>query len=292
MDNAAALNQFHDALRAFHAGDLSDALRLTQAAHSGDPSHPVYEQAARYLETVLERGQANAYATPEGFTAFIRGGGNVPLYANTSAALAAVYGEYEALHLLDIGTGDGLALLPALTSHVAHVHVVEPSAALYATLTERLTSTGTPFSGFNGTLQDFAAQTDGHWPLGQATFSLQAIPFEARKEALAWLRQHVDRLLIVEFDAPDFREPLAFERVQYVVERYARGLAEYPEDEVVAQGFLMPVLFGYFDRGTARLTYEQPIAAWQAQLANVGFTTATRPIYPYFWADAVLIDAQ
>jgi len=64
---------------------------------------------------------------------------------------------------------------------------------------------------------------------------------------------------MVEFDVPDFADMYAPERVAYIVERYQQGLAEYPADEVVAQGFLMPVMFGYFDRTARGQTMSKPL---------------------------------
>jgi hypothetical protein len=84
------------------------------------------------------------------------------------------------------------------------------------------------------------------------------------------------------------------ERAEYVVAHYEQGLAEYAGDGgLVAQSFLMPVLFGYFDQTAARTNYEQPIAEWVSQLRTAGFAnTTTEPIYDYWWAPAYLIDAR
>ncbi len=281
------------AVNAFADGDLAAALAHLQAAKVGDSANPVYAASIIYLENRLKNGAANAYASPEGFKKFVRGGGNIPLYQKTSAALRAVYQELKAFHLLDIGTGDGLALIPALVPTIARLNVVEPSAALLATLERQLQDYGPPYHAFHGTLQAFAAQTDKHWDLAQATYSLQSLPFDERPAMLRWLREHVDRLLVVEFNAPDFRDPLAPERIQHVLARNQLGLAEYAGDQAVIQGFLMPVMWGYFDRSAGRLNYEQPISAWTQQLGEVGFEKiTTRLIYPYWWADAYLIDAR
>ncbi|UQA56991.1 hypothetical protein [Polyangium aurulentum] len=63
-------------------------------------------------------------------------------------------------------------------------------------------------------------------------------------------------------------EPLAPGLVRHVLGRYREGLAESagPDDATVAQGFLMPVLFGCVDRGATRTTFEQPIEGWEALL--------------------------
>ena len=71
------------------------------------------------------------------------------------------------------------------------------------------------------------------------------------------------------------------ERVRYIVDRYQQGLAEYDNgDSLVAQGFLMPVMFGYFDQSAARTNYEQPIQKWidEMDVANIEVVVATRLI--------------
>lgn len=290
---AGALDALYGAVLAWHAGDRAAARTWAEQAAARDAA-PLYAECAAYLRRAAEHGPTQAYATAEGFGQFIRGGGNLPLYERTSAALAEVYRQYQALRLLDVGTGDGLALLPALNAHVAHVDSVEPSAALLAGLAAALDARGVAHTLYPVTLQQFAAAHPAeHWALAQATFSLQSIAFDERPAALAWLRTHCDRVLIAEFDAPDFREAAAPDRFAYVAERYARGLAEYPAGSAAVQGFLMPVMFGYFDAGAARTNYEQPIAEWAQALRAAGFASVkTRPLYAYFWADAVLLDAR
>ncbi len=202
------------------------------------------------------------YVDGKAFAAFIRGGGNVGLYAAASNALRAVYGSYPALRLLDIGVGDGLALLPALADNLAHLDLIEPSAAMLERTTSALDARGIPYHAANTTLQDFMqTPTDQQWDIIQATWSLQSIPPAERPAALGWMAAHADRVLIAEFDVPNFPEMFAPERVHYVLGRYERGLAEYDGDGgQVAQGFLMPVMFGYFDRGAARTNWEGPIS--------------------------------
>lgn len=288
-----ARDALYGAVLAWRAGERAAAQTWAARAAALDDA-PLYAECAAYLRRAAEHGPTQAYATAEGFGQFIRGGGNVPLYQRTSAALAEVYARYEALRLLDVGTGDGLALLPALNAHVAQVDVVEPSAALLAGLAAALQARGVAHTLSPVTLQQFAAaHADDHWALAQATFSLQSISFDERPAALAWLRAHCDRVLIAEFDAPDFREAAAPDRFAYVAERYARGLAEYPAGSAAVQGFLMPVMFGYFDAGAARANYEQPAAEWAQALRAAGFSSVElRPLYAYFWADAVLLDAR
>jgi hypothetical protein len=287
-----ALDYFYVALLAFGEDDVAGAAALTRQATHRQPDHPVFAAATVYLERVIERGKAGVYVDGAAFAAFVRGGGNVGLYAAASAALRAVYAEYDdTLGLFDIGVGDGMALLPALPDQVARLDVLEPSTAMLATTTAALDARGVPYHAHNVTLQDFITSGTGPtWDIVQATWSLQSIPPAERP--FRWLREHADRLLIAEFDVPDFSATFAPERVQHVVNTYARGLAEYDGD-LVAQGFLMPVMFGYFDRTAARTNWEGPVTGWVADLRAVGFERIqTRKLFAYFWADAYLIDAR
>jgi hypothetical protein len=288
-----ALDHFYLALLAFGADDFAAASVHAHRAAALEPDHLVFRASAVYLDRVVERGKAGVYVDGEAFAAFVRGGGNVGLYATASAALRAIYAEYRTLRLLDIGVGDGMALLPALPAHVTRLDLLEPSAAMLAKTTAALDTRGVAYHAHNVTLQDFiATETAQTWDIIQATWSLQSIPPAERP--FRWLREHTDRLLITEFDVPDFSENYAPERVQYVVDTYARGLSEYTGDGGrVAQGFLMPVLFGYFDCAAARPNWEEPIAGWAADLRAAGFETVqTRKLSAYFWADAYLIDAR
>jgi hypothetical protein len=282
------------AIQAFHASDYAAAATYAARAAAAAPTSLTAVAAATYLARVAEGGPAGVYVTGEAFSAFIRGGGNVPLYERTSAALRAVYAEYDQLSLLDIGVGDGLALLPALTPAVRTLDLVEPSAALLAHTCAALDDRGVAHTAHNTTIQAFAAQATERWDLAQATFSLQSLSPDERAATLRWLRNQTDRLLIVEFDVPPITAPLDPAWVAYVVERYELGLAEYAAaGDLVAQGFLMPVMFGYFDRSAARTNYEQPIAAWLDDLRAAGFCTVVqRPVYNYWWAPAVLLDAR
>jgi hypothetical protein len=282
------------AIHAFHASDYAAAATYASRAAAAAPTSLTAAAAAAYLARVAAGGPASVYVTGEAFSAFIRGGGNVPLYEHTSAALRAVYAEYDQLSLLDIGVGDGLALLPALTPAVGTLDLVEPSAALLAHTCAALDARGVAYAAHNTTIQAFAAQSTERWDLAQATFSLQSLPPDERAATLRWLCDHTDRLLLVEFDVPPIAAPLDPAWIAYVVERYELGLAEYAAaGDLVAQGFLMPVMFGYFDRGAARTNYEQPIAAWLDDLRAAGFRTVVqRPVYAYWWASAVLVDVR
>jgi hypothetical protein len=281
------------AIQAFHEQAYGLAAEHAAAAAAAAPTSRVAAAAATYLQRVVAEGPANVYVTGTAFAAFIRGGGNVPLYAQTSAALQAIYADYQQLALLDIGVGDGLALLPALTAQVQRLDLVEPSAAMLAQTSAALTARSIAHTAHATTLQAFMAQPQGRWDLAQATFSLQSLPPADRAAAFTWLHAHVEHLVLVEFDVPPATTQLDPDWIAHVLACYERGLAEYADDgDLVAQGFLMPVLFGYFAAGAVRTNYEQPIDHWEAELSVAGFGSIQRqPIYDYWWAPAVLLRA-
>jgi hypothetical protein len=287
---------FYQALLAFSEQDLPRAAGLATRAAAAAPSTLLYSAAASYLARASAGGRQGVYLAPEAFSAFIRGGGNLPLYEATSAALRAVYQQSGAASLLDVGVGDGLALLPALAATIARVDLIEPSAALLEQTSARLRERGVPHRPFNRTLQDFAATAPAgdSWDIIQATFSMQSIAPGERGPLLAWMRERGQRVLIAEFDVPHFTAMHAPDRVEYVAARFEQGLAEYADDGgLVAQGFLMPVMFGYFDRTAARTNYEHPLREWADQLRAAGFAEVrAQQLYPYWWAPAFLLDAR
>ncbi|HML23945.1 MAG TPA: class I SAM-dependent methyltransferase [Aggregatilinea sp.] len=290
-----AMGHFYLALLAWGEEDIEQALLSAHVANALDPENPVFREAVTYLERVNAQGKARVYVDGEAFAAFIRGGGNIGLYAAVSDALRMIYQEYETLSLLDIGVGDGLALLPALTKNVARLTLVEPSEAMLAQTTAALDAWQMSYRAYAFPVQSFMRTTGSeHWDVIEATWSLQSVAPEQRPSIFAWMRAHGDRTLIAEFDVPAFEALFAPDRVATVLARYVDGLAEYPNDGgLVAQGFLMPVMFGYFDRSAARTNYEGPIETWVDGLHAAGFgTVETRRLFPYWWADAVLIDAR
>lgn len=292
LDAPSAEEQFYLALLAFADQDAAAAARHAQAAAGLQPGRLVYAESARYLEQAGDR--RGVYVAPEAFSAFIRGGGNLPLYAATSDALRQAHQRSQARALLDVGVGDGRALLPALSAEITQLDLIEPSAALLAATSQALAARGVAHRAHNQVLQEFVARAEGRWDVIEATFSLQSIEPAERVPLLAWLRAHGGRLLIAEFDVPEFADPHGPARAAHVAERFEQGLAEYAADGgLVAQGFLIPVMLGYFDRTAARTNYEHPLAEWEAQLRAAGFTQITsQTLYPYWWAPAFLIEAM
>ncbi|EPX64124.1 tetratricopeptide repeat domain protein [Cystobacter fuscus DSM 2262] len=285
------------AMLAFADERYAQAATFAQDASRASPEDLLPRAAAAHLARVAREGKSNVYVSAEGFGAFIRGGGNVPLYRETSAALVRFHPS-EPFDLLDIGVGDGLALLPALTPAVRRVTLVEPAAALLENTTRALSARGVAFETFSGVLQAFTAEPgmqSRRWAVAQATFSLHNLPPPARPAMLRWLRSHCEVLLLAEFDAPRMDEPLKPELVRHVLTRYRAGLAEYvgASYEAVSQGFLMPVMFGYVDRGATRTTFENPMADWEQLMREAGFGRVDRQqLYPYWWAPACLLVAR
>jgi hypothetical protein len=257
------------------------------------------------LTTALHHPSSRAqntqvYVSPAAFEAFIRGGGNVPLYERVSAELASHYTR-AVQSLVDIGCGDGHALFPALASHLHSLErltLVEPASALLASAVARAQAEQPtlPLQALNEGLGAFAAKLkpDDRWDLAQATFALQAIPEPERWAGLARLRAHVKRLVIVEFDIPDLQRGTD-DYIASLAQRYERALGEYEgaTRDLVAQGFLIPMFLGQLDAQTAATNWEHPMPVWREKLESLGWrVTRLAHISDYFWAPAFVLVAD
>lgn len=263
------------------------AARMARLAADRDPGSLL----ARHLaEALTERpGTDGVYTDPEAFEAFISGGTNPQLYSATAAALADVYSRHRPMRLLDIGVGDGRALHAALelSSHrPSLIEVVEPSPGLADHAAAR--DWPVPLTSHVTTLQDFVGQAspDLGWDLVQATYSFHSIPPDDRPTVLRWLAGRTERLVIVEFDVPDFADDRGLDRFTHCAERFEVGLAEYADTPSVAQGFLIPVFMGWFTN-TPRTTWEGSTATWRSTISAAGFSVETVPVSDYWWAPAV-----
>lgn len=268
-------------------------LALHDAAGNGD-------LLARALLDHLERGDAGkVYDRPAAFEAFIRGGGNVPLYEATSAALAQLYDTHGVDTLLDIGCGDGMALIPALAraQHLPRgADIVEPSEALLTSAMGQLRAERRfqldHLHAWCQTAQAFAGalQAERHWDLAQSTFALQSLPPAERRETMQRLRPHIRRLALVEFDVPVL-ELGSDAHYASLAQRYQRALDGYGNDaELVAGGFLAPMLLGQLRPDARPSNWEQPIAGWIEELRDSGYALEFKqPLYDYSWSPAVLM---
>lgn len=251
--------------------------------------------AGELAEHLAARHDGQVYEDPVGFQAFIDGGGNVALYRALAARLAAHYREVGADSVLDLGCGDGRALLAAAAQSAPPAPafaLVEPSPALLATAVAAARKAGLTVTAHPGTAQDFLDhRPPRRWPLAEATFSLHAIPPAERTRVLIGLRAVADAIMVVEFDVPSFDDG-SLSHLTYLAQRYERGVAEY-DGGPASQGFLMPVLVGQVQPGRVRNTWEQPATAWADQLDAAGWTdTVVEPLADYWWAPAVAITAR
>lgn len=271
-----------DALAAYRSGDRDQAAELARRAGS-----PLADELRIHL---AGESSAPVYDQPEAFTVFIRGGGNVELYRRLSEELAARYDAVKPESLLDLGCGDGLAVVPALgqAKHMpTRIDLVEPSGALLDVVRERVPAA----QCWPSTAQDFLARDDLGWDFTQSTFALQSIEPAQRAGVLRTLQPRTGTLVLAEFDVPEFTEGSP-EHLRSLVARYERGVAEYGADaSLVAQGFLLPVLLGIVS-GRERTNWEHPAATWVEQLKMAGFTqVGVEPLADYWWSPAVLITA-
>ncbi|GAA4550610.1 class I SAM-dependent methyltransferase [Amycolatopsis samaneae] len=274
------------ALAAYRNADLPAATAHAEAAAEAG------SVLAAELRTYLAAATGGpVYERPSAFTTFIRGGGNVELYRRLSTELAARYDALRPKALLDLGCGDGLAVVPAL-ARARHsperVDLVEPSGALLAAARKRLVR---EVHTWGATAQSFLEHEDRRWDLTQSTFALQSIPPADRAEVLRVLRPRTGTLVLAEFDVPEYVEGSP-EHLRSLVTRYERGVAEYNADaSLVAQGFLLPILLGVVS-AQERTNWEHPAATWVTQLTEAGYTDVTvEPFADYWWSPAVLITA-
>lgn len=274
------------ALQALGSGRRSDAASMLKGAHE--------LHMARALLTLLASDTpAGAYDHAQAFEAFIRSGGNVALYNAVSGFLARAYDRYCPVSLLDVGAGDGLALIPALAqtrNSPTVIDVVEPNPELLCSLSKRLelhAAHAVGVEAFADSLSD-----DQRWDVAQSTFALQSVSPDARKDALRRLVAHVDVLVVVEFDLP-VHEACSEELYRSLARRYEQAAQECGQDAaLVATGFLGPMLLGQLS-ATTPSNWEQTAGAWVDELASCGFTDiVVEHIHDYNWARAVGITAR
>jgi Methyltransferase domain len=282
-----------DALLALAAGDPAGAAAAVRAAADADPGARLPRLLAAHLGG---RARTGVYEQPPAFAEFISGGGNVALYASTIGALRAWHDRRGTAALADIGCGDGRVTAGVIPLTCRRIDLVEPSAALLDAATTRLTAAGveaevvvheTTLSGWLAGLPDGVTRD-----AAQSTFALHAVEPAERSQALAALRDQVGALAVAEFDVPAFADR-GRGHAAYAAARYERGLAEYPDGSDVGPGFLVPVLVGQFDPSRPRLTWEQPLDAWRADLTAAGWTVeSTSLLHDYWWAPAHLVVAR
>ncbi len=273
-----------EALTALTRGDRQRARELAASGSS---------VLATYLTAYLDNEAAGSvYDQPAAFEAFISGGGNVGLYAAVEDALAALYEELSPARLADIGCGDGRVVRNALANsgHLPDsLTLIEPSPALLAEAVRDLT----PTHAYAGGVQSFLSEVDYSFDLIESTFAMHTIPHDERTEVLAALRKRTSWLVIVDFDVPA-AEHGGSEHLRFLAETYERGLSEYGADrDLVAFGFLLPVLVGQLTPGARRVTWEQPAAQWRSQLEKAGYQdVSVVTLHDYWSSPAFLLTAR
>ena len=274
------------ALQALAQGRQADAGVLLMDA-SG------LHMASALLTLVASETPTGAYDQAEAFEAFIQGGGNVALYDALSGFLATAYDHLLPVSLLDIGAGNGLALVPALQrarTPPRFIDVVEPNAELLASLSRSLDLHAAHRLGFEAFVERLPVGS--RWDAAQSTFALQSIPPKERRLALQRLAPHIDVLLVAEFDLP-VHEAGSDELYRSLARRYEQAARECGADAaLVATGFLGPMLLGQLN-ATAPSNWEQTADAWVDELASCGYTDIhVEHIHDYSWAPAVGITAR
>ncbi|WP_016697670.1 methyltransferase domain-containing protein [Actinoalloteichus spitiensis] len=281
------------AIWAHHDGDPDTALAAARRATELDPDREFARLLARYLDTGHTRAD-HVYDTPAAFQAFIRGGGNVRLYSATHEALRRHHRRFPAPTVLDVGVGDGTALLPVLDARLSRVDVVEPSGELLARTRAGLAESGVPHRVRHARIEDVQREWDGErWNVVQSTFAFDTLPPDRRSGVLEWIRDRCDSLVLVVFDVPDTTRPFSPEWFLPVLAKAEQGIREYTEHrDLVGLGFLVPVVLGFFDAGNARANYEQSVSSWEAELRNAGFgTVSSHHLCDYWWQPAHLVEA-
>ena len=280
-----------DALLAIARSDRMTAIDHTRRAAGAHPDALLPTALLRYLEA---QSSGDVYTAPDALTRFIDGGSNRLLYDALHSALRARHDALGTGSLLDLGCGEGRVARAVAGPKVQVLDLVEPSEALLAKAAAGFEGSGKFARTHAGTAAAFLAGVDAaaRWDAVQSTFAMHTMEARARASVLAELTNHTGRLFLAEFDVPDFADH-SREHALYVVTRYERGLREYLGDDVVAQGFLMPVLVGQFDPTTVRHTFEQSTSAWTRQLVEAGWRNVTAtPLHDYWWAPGVLLEAS
>jgi len=290
-----AVEALTDALAAVTVGDR--ALAAGRAGEAAQAGSDLGRLMAAALSTPA--GTTGVYDAPGAFRAFIGAGGNRALYRATSSTLAATYRRWEPNDLLEIGPGDGHALLSALRAAAptvpSSITLAEPSQALYDECRDRLSDQGFAVDAGSGpqSIQTvLRAHPNRRWDLAESTFALHALPPQQRTSVLRQLSERTRRIILAEFDVR-LPPPETREHLRQLAVRYERGLAEYDDErDLVGAGFLVPVLLGQLEPDAVRSTWEQSADDWAVQVTAAGFyDVSVQPLADYWWSPAFVLTA-
>ncbi|WP_436794651.1 class I SAM-dependent methyltransferase [Actinospongicola halichondriae] len=273
-----------DALLHLAAGDTNAAVVECGRV---ERSSPLAAHLARHL---VGPASTAVYVDPAAFERFISGGSNVDLYAQTIQVLAELNERRRPASLLDIGCGDGRITAAVLPTSCERIHLLEPSTAMLEKAVARVArvvdDVRTTRAGFEDLFTD---RPHDVWDAVQSTFALHTLPPQECIDSLRKLARRTRSLAVVEFDVPAFNDRSPG-HADYAAAAYEAGVAEYEHDQLVIDGFLLPVLVGQFAPERQRHTHERPARAWVDELRRAGFTSVTTThVATYWWANAVLI---
>lgn len=244
------------------------------------------------IDAFLSRSDGrDVYASPEGFEAFIDHGSNPALYDTTIAEVSRLQDRWRPTVVADLGCGDGRVTEATTHDEVGQIHLIEPSAEL---LERALARTGWPVvptphpTTVAGWLDGLDSKSSVD--LVQSTFALHTFPHDDRSTALRRLAEVTERLVIVDFDVPDFADR-SEAHARYAAAAYRRAIEEYAAVPAAIDGFLLPVLVGQFTPGGDRVTFEQSCDRWAEQVGGAGFAVTIRPIHDFWWAPAFVLEA-
>jgi SAM-dependent methyltransferase len=282
-----------EALMAVGRSDWSGGLAAAQVEAQADPVALLPAALVRFLSN---EGARDVYADPVGFERFIGGGRNPELYRRTEVLLKELHAKASPTSVLDVGCGDGRVTAAVLGAGTQRIDLLEPSPALLQTAIAAVSVPPARRSvvPHNMTAAEFfdSSTVEAGWDLIQSTFAMHTMAPEGRMTVCRQIAMHTDYFVMVDFDVADFADG-SLSHAEYAATRYEVGLAEYAGDEVVAQGFLMPVLIGQFDPARQRHTFEQSVRRWTADLSSAGFVSiVATPVLDYWWAPAFCIEAR
>lgn len=317
MDDAvAAFIAYVGHLEADSPDDAAAAIRTLPDTISDGALRHLFDRLIVFAEERAAHGEHSGVyeAGVDAFEVFIRTGGNVGLYKAVAAALAGNWPKFHGWNMLEIGTGTGLGLIPALQQTAAirrpaALELLEPSESMLAPTLAALQALDAPLLSRHHftTLQQYIRDLGPlasyiSWHTVQSTFALHNLRPPERRAALRWLASRCSNIMLVEFDVPALmsRESgdglLAPSRVALALQSFSKGVAEYmgeAEGTLVIDGFLIPILLGYFSATSRSSTYEQPIDAWVRDLTEAGFTQVRKEmLFPYWSSDAWLVMAE